>query len=221
MNGEWNNQYLTYEQSVELFTKTLEGGKAVFYSIQGYFDELLKKFNSFIVTQPQALPPILGTSKPRSATTLFKQPTISRNSSPSIIPEQNNTLMILRETANSLVDYNQFLKNTSSEYQAKMQEVINKATLALRTLKEAKSRRELAYEMYSKTGDELKLSYDKHYDNLPEMQSKFLEFQKNAVDAHTHMNEVTAQTAMKMESAISEFEDIEKWRSDKLKEIIE
>lgn len=220
MSGEWNGQYLTYEQSVELFSKTLEGGKSVFSNLQGYFDEILKKFNSFIITQAPSSSPPQPQIKQRSATTLFKQP-IARNSTSTLIPEQSNPLMTLRESANSLIAYNQYLRDSSSEYQSKMQEVIHKANSALKTLKEAKSRRELAYEMYLKTGEELKLSYDKKYANIVEMQQKFLEFQKNAVDAHTHMNEVTAQTAMKMESAISEFEDIEKWRSDKLKEVID
>lgn len=220
MDGTWNGKYLTYEQSVDLFSKALEGGKSVFFGIQCYFDELLKKFNSFIVTQPQVSMTSPEARTKRSVTMVPRQQT-QRMSSPTMLPDQSNPLLTLRDTANCLVEFNKFLKETSSEYQSKMQEVINKATLAIKTLKEAKSRRELAYEMYSKTGDELKLSYDKKYANLPEMQSKFLEFQKNAVDAHTHMNEVTAQTAMKMESAISEFEDIEKWRSDKLKEIID
>ncbi|KAK8848055.1 hypothetical protein M9Y10_019110 [Tritrichomonas musculus] len=221
MNGKWNDEYLTYDQTVELFNKTLKGGKSVFFGIQAYFDEMLKKFNSFLVAQPQQQsqsPP----QKLRPATIVEKPTANNRNSTGSFIGDRaSNPILTLRQTANYLIQFSKFLKDTTSEYESRMQEVINKATGALQVLKEAKSRREYAYDMYAKSGEELKVSYDNKYPNLPEMQSNFLEFQKNAVDAHTHMNEVTAQTAMKMESAISEFEDIEKWRSDKFKEIID
>jgi hypothetical protein len=63
-------------------------------------------------------------------------------------------------------------------------------------------------------------AYNSKAANLADRKAAFRQAHENAIATHTHMNEITVQTAMRMESGLTEYEAIEEWRSQNLQEVL-
>jgi hypothetical protein len=88
-------------------------------------------------------------------------------------------------------------------------------------LSDARTRFETAYSRYKQLGSDLEHAAGQGAPNLPDLKAQFVTAQREAVELHTHMNEVTAQTAVKMEGTMTSYEEIEEWRSEQLKDLID
>ena len=194
MSDNWNHEYLNYTDTVQLMKMTVIKDRVLFCKFQEFFTEVLFKFSSN--------PPTSGT--PTSADIANLKP----------IPS-------FQIASRSTYKYIQMITSIIKQYDEKAKELCEKATDSLNSLRIAEDCREKAYQKYTEAGEKLKRAYDAKDPNLPAIQNEFLAAQKNAVDTHVHMNDVSAQTEMRMEGAISQFEDVQKWRSNELQEIVD
>ncbi|OHT11628.1 hypothetical protein TRFO_03820 [Tritrichomonas foetus] len=244
-DDKWISDNLSYAQTLNLFKETNQEGQRIFTRIIDYFNFISARFNKFIEDESlRSLPHISvdshrasimpNKSKPLVPGFMTSSPTPGTRQSVDIMPSSPTSrdsptyqtaqlcqIQPFRVAAEKLkTEYIPYLVQLRQDYFKKMMGVTEKASGALKSLQESKDRRKSAYEIYCQAGENLKAAYDSKSPELEILKRSFLEAQKNAVDTHTHMNEVTAQTAMKMESAITEFEDIERWRSDSFKDIM-
>lgn len=107
------------------------------------------------------------------------------------------------------------LSTISDEYKSKMDSLLANFGSALDDLPDARTRFNGAYERYKQCGEELRAAPD-----VPELKPAFVEAQRAAVALHTNLNDLTLQIAMKIESALTQFEEIEVWRSEKLAQFL-
>jgi hypothetical protein len=114
-----------------------------------------------------------------------------------------------------------FLDDMQKEYYGRMEILLANMKGGLDGLSDARARFETAYSHYKQLGSDLQRAADRGAPNLPDLKAQFVAAQREAVELHTHMNEVTAQTAVKMEGTMTSYEEIEEWRSKQLKDIID
>ena len=221
---KWTSENLSYPESLKVMKSVKSESERIFSRINQYFDGLALKFTVFAQGQQQQQPinrTRANTVQPKSSSishdldnrpSLEKSVTFSELLTNRICAFENAGIRLKEEFSSTITQ-------KSIEYSSKMKEMIDKAEDALNSFEQAKKRRNEAYEKYQQAAETLKSNYN-NKGMLPSLKNAFLQAQKDAVDTHTNMNEVAAQTTMKMEGAMSEFEDIERWRSEALKEII-
>jgi hypothetical protein len=112
------------------------------------------------------------------------------------------------------------LSSCRDQYKAKMDGIIGIFKSELDSVAEARNRFSGAYKGYTQAGEELKSAAGRSAPNVGELKSAFVEAQRNAVEVHNALTELTVQTALKLESALSQFEDTEEWRSNHLKDLL-
>lgn len=103
------------------------------------------------------------------------------------------------------------------DYRAKVDTICKNMKADLDVLTDARARFDAAYAAYKHAADDLKSAADRRAANLADLKTQFVTAQKTAVDLHTHMNEMTAQTAMKMEGGLTAYEEAEQWKTEQIK----
>jgi hypothetical protein len=101
-----------------------------------------------------------------------------------------------------------------------MDDIVTKLKVALDSLTDAKARSANAYFQYQTAADGLKTAFDSHAPNIKECRSAFVHAQQHAIECHSHMNDITAQSGMLIEDCLSQFEDVEAFWSAQLSEFI-
>jgi uncharacterized protein YukE len=113
-----------------------------------------------------------------------------------------------------------FLVRYRSDYNDKMTDAIERMTVALDCLLQANTRFESAYRKYKRSAADLVEAHDEGAPNLRDLKAAFEEAQRQAVDAHSQLNETTAQTAVLMETALTQYEGVEMWRAEQLRQFL-
>jgi uncharacterized protein YukE len=113
-----------------------------------------------------------------------------------------------------------FLVRYRTDYNDKMTDAIDRMTVALDCLLQANTRFESAYRKYKRAAADLVEAHDEGLSNLRELKTSFEESQRQAVDAHSQLNETTAQTAVLMEAALTQYEGVEMWRAEQLRQFL-
>ena len=113
-----------------------------------------------------------------------------------------------------------FLVDFMHEYRHRMECLRTNMCQAMTTLENMRSKFAKCYKKYQLVADRLKQAYDNHDPTLELAKQGFIKAQNEAVEVHTGMNQCTAQTAMQLDSGLKEFEEVENWRSDQLREFM-
>lgn len=226
----WNSQFHMYSESLEILKKMHEDSLVLMKNINSYFSKLAQEINDF--TENSINPGGEGPNRRRTPSVQRLSNKFSRSESHNSKDQQSNspptpfnTIHLAQVCAlkTSHMHLNEFTENNNKlfqEYHNKMNEIYTSAINAITSVEESKSFYEKAYKAYQDAGEQLKKAYDSGSSKLDEKKENFIEKQTKAVESHTHLNEVTAQTALLLESAMTQFEDQEQAKYEMFKQII-
>jgi hypothetical protein len=102
------------------------------------------------------------------------------------------------------------------EFRGKIETICKNMKADLDVLSDARGHFDAAYQAYRQAAADLTAAADRRAPNLADLKAQFIAAQQTAVDLHTHMNEMIAQTAMKMEGGLTAYEEAEQWKSEKI-----
>ncbi|KAH0791767.1 SH3 domain containing protein [Histomonas meleagridis] len=150
-----------------------------------------------ITLDPNGVLTELGKAFPHIASTSLAQ-----------IPAFTFTSTILKEEAT------QKLEHDLHEYDTKFTEILDTYQKALDTYTEARNKYDKDYKAYVQSGESARNKGNKKLVDV------FVKAKKTALESHAALESVTAETSLKMEQILTEYEDLEMWRSDKMQQFI-
>jgi hypothetical protein len=112
------------------------------------------------------------------------------------------------------------LSGFRDEYKSKMDSLLGNFKEYLDGLSDGQTRFTAAHGRYTQAARELREAADRGAPTA-DLKSAFVDAQRQAVDLHTRLNELTLQTAMRLEGALTGFEEAEQWRSERLQEFLQ
>jgi hypothetical protein len=126
--------------------------------------------------------------------------------------------------ASSLTNFDTLLIRTltsfTGDYNSRIDAIASQLKSALDTLTSSRSVAEKANAAYATAGEELKVAFDSQSPNLKTCRSAFVKAQQYALEMHTRMNDVAADSSMQIETGLSQFEDLERFWSRGLADIM-
>lgn len=220
--SEWASPCLQYKEVIQLL-ETTQGENlnqlghlvAFFQGIESGFDQFFRRAKSIVPAQEQVdmclrsvMEATSGKREHDSGESPFESAHICH-------------LASFKQASRSFRDkVMTFLVNFMQEYRHRMECLRTNMCQAMTTLENMRAKFAKSYKQYQLVADRLKQAYDNHDPTLDLAKEGFIKAQKEAVEVHTGMNQCTAQTAMQLDSGLKEFEEVENWRSDQLKEFM-
>ena len=104
------------------------------------------------------------------------------------------------------------------EYKDKMEAVLKSAHSSIQKMESIKKQYDNAHKAYMQSGANLRNAYDNHaQQKLQQLRDEFMKNQKNAIAMNRRVNEQQSSFCDEFESFLSDFEQIEQWRTEHLK----
>lgn len=221
--SEWASPYLQYQDVLQLFETTQCENLNQLGCLVGFFQRLEDGFAEFLRSAKPTDPPS------EQVETSVKIVTDAVNGRRSLEPrhdlggpsELHNShlchLASFKRAYRSFKTVVAFLGDFLQEYRQRMESVRTHMAEAMSTLERMRKKFDKSYSKYRRVADRLKQAYDNHDPTLELAKEGFIQAQKEAVEVHTGMNQCRAETAMKLDSGLKEFEELENWRSEQLR----
>jgi hypothetical protein len=211
----WSSPYLQYSDAVAFLRKVEQENSQVFNELQSYLELVRQKFDE-----------LMEDSKASPVRNLVSVPRMDLVPRPSAVQEAPISQFLLAPDfafSPYAAASQQFprlvaqLTTLRDEFHAKLDTICKNMTTDLDVLSGTRTRLDKAYSLYQKAADELRAAADRKGPDIAELKAAFVAAQQKAVDRHTEMNEMTAQTAMKMEGALTAYEEAEQWKSEQIR----
>ncbi|OHS93115.1 hypothetical protein TRFO_40564 [Tritrichomonas foetus] len=106
----------------------------------------------------------------------------------------------------------------AEQYKSKMEDLIKKSNMAIQKLETIKKQAEDAHTIYMQSGNNLKNGFENQTNKIHQLKEDFVRSQNIAFELHKKLNEERALFCDEFESFLTDFEQIEQWRIEHLKE---
>lgn len=204
--------YMTYQDTQVNLKKTYDKGVMLFKSLSYYFDKLSVRFKE----------------ANQKLTALDNSTKFSRSTVKTKFTQQWQDLSSI--SINPGVYFNQFLKKFETDVVSQLESdkahYIKNGTLIfselnpkLESLKNSEIKSRRLYDKYESAAKEVQDAFNKHSTKLADYRAKFDKAQDEAFTAHNESNKARELYSTQMDSAISEFEKLEKWKYESIKSL--
>ena len=234
METEWNSRFLKYEDAIKLVEAVHAENSKQISQIAAYFERINSAFFEFKEEAPNLTNDNYDKREMSPARSLLDNVQGKKERGPQIVRRGSCETEVSRFQHAHLCQidsFNQackvfseeivpFVKTFHAGYDERMSNTKKNMQEAIKTLADMKAKFECVYDRYKTVADELKKAYDRMDPKLDEFKARFIAVQSEAVEVHTGMNQRTAQTAMQLDTGLKEFEEIEQWRFEQVKELM-
>lgn len=201
----------TKKETIGVYTRL----KDFFVHFNGNIEELINQLQQFTFeylpkTDKRALPNKFTPSVPLDMNGQLSEIGKAFNGlvTSSIVPFSSIQLTstLIRDTATVRLD------EDSKEYDQKFTEILDNFKSALDSYNDTRTKYDNDYKSYVQAGDTVKSKGA----NNKKLLDAFFKAKKAALDSHQQLENVTAETSMKMEQILTEYEDLELWRAERM-----
>jgi hypothetical protein len=231
---DWDDSYLQYTDTFKLLKKTRDDNVAILNALREYLISYKRRLEDFVAQAKGRAPPtasilvaqsiIAKSASAGAAAAAAVKPAVSSDSvdMKSFDDIQNFGIAQFRT---STQDLQQFvlgpLMTFETEYTSRMDVMLGKLKDALAAVNDARSRFYDAYQQYVMMRTTVIQAYNTKSPTLATAKASFVTAQTAAAQTLTKMNDVTLQTTRYWDVGLTEYETIEQWRTQTLKECIE
>lgn len=126
------------------------------------------------------------------------------------IPSLSLTSSLIKDTAITRID------EDCKEYDQKFTEILDNFKQTLKSYSDTRTKYDNDYKSYVQAGDTVKAKGS----NNKKLLDAFFKAKKTALDSHLQLENITAETSMKMEQILTEYEDLELWRAERMQQFL-
>jgi hypothetical protein len=212
---DWNSAKLQYGDALKFLRKVKDENISMFTELDHYLKDVLDRLEHLLNESQGPLDSMGVHLPPRSED--------GGSSASSIRPTQSaqatDCIVVgFKAAFRRFESVHASLATVSQQYHVRMDTLLANFQDGLAGLSDAHKRFDAAYSRYRQLGEDLRQAADRRAPDVADLKEQFVAAQREAVELHTHMNDLTAQTALRMEGTMTSYEDIEQWRSDQLTE---
>jgi exonuclease VII small subunit len=206
----WKGPAKQYSETVAFLRNVDKANDDLFTALQTYLTGIQEKFTTF---RQETTFTAAGLARPDlSSKTPGPEATISP-----FIATSDCAIAAFKHAIIRFPEILPPLKTIHAEFHTKLESIIISMKSDLDALADAHTRFEAAYLTYKQAAADLQTAADRKSPTIPELKSAFVKAQTDAINVHTRGNEMTAQTAMRMEAALTSYEEAEQWKTDKIR----
>jgi hypothetical protein len=209
----WIARYLQYPEVVAFLRKVEQGHDQTFADVHAYLSGVRDRIGDLI--QESKKGPFAVRADPTRGSDAVSSPTFDAPVS-KFIGAPDCAFAPYKVAHRNFAKVLAQLATLRDEFRGKIGTICKNMKADLDVLSDARAHFDAAYQAYQQAAVDLTAAADRRAPNLGELKAQFIAAQRTAVDLHTHMNEMIAQTAMKMEGGLTAYEEAERWKSEQI-----